>query len=289
MITGKVLKNIGKAIAHVRPEEVRRNASRSVRVGLTASSGEMLAAMEEFLAPPDMPHAARIEALRAMFRTGEPGAPAEYDIELCEPGVGRRGAYTLDFSNPDPTLREIIDEHGELALPLARLFPPFRKEACRYAIRKVCRENALFCLATALPNVAPSFLAMPWAVGEFASDTAFLTVNQIRLAFLLAAANRRAVGYAHQRNEIASIIAGAFGWRALARELAGKVPFGSGLVAKTAVAYAGTWVVGRGLEHYYRFGERLSTGERRSEYQRGYESGWKVAETLLGALTSRNE
>ncbi len=72
-------------------------------------------------------------------------------------------------------------------------------------VKKVAKENALFSLATALPDIVP-FISLPWAVGEFASDTAFLTANQIRMAFLLAAANDRDVGYHEQRGEIASII-----------------------------------------------------------------------------------
>ena len=88
-------------------------------------------------------------------------------------------------------------------------------------------------------------IELPWAIGEFASDTAFLTMNQIRMAFLIAAASDRPIGYREQRSEIASIVAGAFGWRALARELVGKVPFGGGLIPKAGIAYAGTFAVGR--------------------------------------------
>ena len=110
-------------------------------------------------------------------------------------------------------------------------------------VKKIAKENALFSLATALPDIVP-FISLPWAIGEFASDTAFLTANQIRMAFLLAAANDRDIGYHEQRGEIASIILGAFGWRALARELVGKIPWGGGLVPKAAIAYAGTRVAG---------------------------------------------
>ena len=41
----------------------------------------------------------------------------------------------------------------------------------------------------------------------------------------------------------------AFGWRALARELVGHIPLGGGLIPKGAIAYAGTYVVGKGLEY----------------------------------------
>ena len=82
-------------------------------------------------------------------------------------------------------------------------------------------------------------ISLPWAIAEFASDSAFLTMNQIRMAFMIAGGSDREVGYMEQKSEIAGVIASAFGWRALARELVGKIPFGGGLIAKAGVAYAG--------------------------------------------------
>jgi hypothetical protein len=144
----------------------------------------------------------------------------------------------------------------------------------------VSKENALFSLATAVPSIVP-FVSLPWAIGEFASDTAFLTMNQIRLAFQLAAASDREVGYREQRGEIASIVAGAFGWRSIARELVGKIPAGGGLIPKAAVAFAGTYVVGASLERYFRLGYGYSQKERKSAYQAAYEQGKAIAATFL--------
>jgi uncharacterized protein (DUF697 family) len=151
------------------------------------------------------------------------------------------------------------------------------------AIKKISRENALFSLATAIPDVVP-FISLPWAIGEFASDTAVLTANQIRMAFLLAAANDREVGYREQRGEIATILLGAFGWRAIAREVVGKIPFGGGLIAKAGVAYAGTRVVGLSLERYYRVGYHLTKAERTVEFQKALEKGKTIAGSVLNVL-----
>jgi hypothetical protein len=80
----------------------------------------------------------------------------------------------------------------------------------------------MFVIATALPNDRTR--AEPWALGEFASDTAFLTGNQIRMAFLIECVwvrwgltAQRARCFDHRQRA---------GWRALARELAGKIPPG---------------------------------------------------------------
>ena len=146
------------------------------------------------------------------------------------------------------------------------------------------KENALFSLMTAIPNVLPNAFELPWAVGEFASDTAVLTANQIRMAFFLAGASDREVGFKEQRSQIGSIIAGAWGWRAIARELIGKIPFGGGLIPKAAIAYAGTYVVGLSLERVYRIGYGLSREEREGAYAAAFEKGKEVAGALLESL-----
>ena len=102
----------------------------------------------------------------------------------------------------------ILSENHKLELALARTFPLFRSAVSRHVVQRVARENALFALVTALPNVIPSVIELPWTVGEFATDTAFISMNQIRMALILAAAHGRPVGYAEQKGEIAAIRGG---------------------------------------------------------------------------------
>jgi hypothetical protein len=124
-------------------------------------------------------------------------------------------------------------------------------------------------------------------VGEFSSDTAFLTMNQIRMAFQLAAVSDRPIGYREQKSEVASIIAGAFGWRALARELVGKVPFGGGLIPKAGIAYAATFAVGLSLERLYRLGYGFTRDERKAVYEEALEHGKQIAGMLLDSVRQR--
>jgi hypothetical protein len=142
----------------------------------------------------------------------------------------------------------------------------------------------LFSISTALPDVIPNLIELPWAVAEFASDTAFLTMNQVRMAFLIAAASDRPVGYVEQKSEIATVIGSAFGWRALARQLVGKVPFGGGLLAKAAIAYAGTKVLGLSLNHLYSIGFTYTREERDKLYADAFRQGKKVAARILSYL-----
>ncbi len=182
-----------------------------------------------------------------MYRAGDPGVPDKVDLVLYQQGIPcPQDAYLLRFDDPAATIAEILRDHDDLELALASRFAPFRKPVVERIIHAVSRENAVFAVATALPNLVPNLGEIPWAFGEFASDTAFLTANQVRMAFLIAAACGKEVGYSQRAAEILSIAAGAFGWRALARELAGKIPFGGGIIPKGAIAYAGTFVIGKG-------------------------------------------
>lgn len=276
-----VFRQLKRALSNLNPADVRAEAARPVRIGLIASSPEMLGRMETFLAPPHLSPERRTEALRAISR-----GTANADIVLVEPALlGPVGSFPLDLDAPDECILDVLKERDDLKLPLARLFYPFRKRACQRVIKSVAKENTLFCLATALPNVVPSIFTLPWAVGEYSSDSIFLTVNQIRMTFLLAAANDRPIGYREQRSEIASIVASSFGWRALARELVGKIPLGGGLVPKAAVAWAGTFAVGLSIERYFRLGYGFSRKERSAAYKEAFKHGKEIAGVMLRELT----
>jgi hypothetical protein len=173
-----------------------------------------------------------------------------------------------------------LKDKGELDLALGRQFLPFRRPVVERIIQMVSRENALFAIASALPNVVPSMIEIPWVFGEFASDTAFLTVNQVRMAFQIAAACGKEVGLGKQKAAMLTIGGGAFGWRALARELVGHIPLGGGLIPKGAIAYAGTYLVGKGLEYLHVHDGAPGSALRGELYKEGLEQGRSFAKTV---------
>jgi hypothetical protein len=280
------LRNVKDALGWLKPHEVREKAERRVRVGLFAESEVAFFRMETFFAPRAWSPARR-SAATGILQRGDPDSPEQFDVEIWSDQMARpRNAVAFDWRNPEQTVRRIIREHEDLAVPLARHLEPFRRPAVNHVIAKVARENALFSITTALPDIVP-MLSLPWAAGEFASDTAVLTANQIRMAFLLAAASNREVGYREQRSEIGSIIAGAFGWRAIARELVGKIPLGGGIIPKAAIAWAGTLVVGMSLERYYRIGYGYTAAERRAAYGDALRRGREIAAGLVDTVRGR--
>jgi hypothetical protein len=277
-----VLKDIRKIYAALNADEIRGAAWQDLNVGLMASSEESRLRMERFLAPAAMENFARAQALRAIHPVDD--STNHFDFVLCEPGLPvPRNGYLFESDDSGSLVELIVTENPKLELPLARTFPLFRTAVSQKIVNRVARENAFFSIVTALPNVVPSLLELPWTMGEFATDTAFISMNQIRMALTLAAAHGRPVGYAEQKAEIAAIAAGAFGWRAIARELVGKIPLGGGLIPKAAVAFAGTYVVGLGLEKVNRMGTGLSKQERRDAYADAFAKGKSIVREMIPA------
>lgn len=286
-------RNIREAIGNLDPEEIRRHTERPMRLFLYSDNDQSLREMEDFFAPPELSQAKRAELQRVIYRASEGFLPdAHHDLEIYyedSPHVvltPKSQVFAFHPGDPVRTVHEVLEHRPDLAIPLAQHILPFRDEVSNRIAKKVAKENALFALATAIPDIIP-FISLPWAIGEFASDTAFLTANQIRMCFLLAAANDRDIGYREQKGEIASIVLGAFGWRALARELVGKIPMGGGLIPKAAIAYAGTRVVGLSVARYFRLGAAFTREERRVAYEDALERGKAFVTSVVEGLREK--
>jgi hypothetical protein len=283
-----VLREIRVALRNLNPGHVKALAERPVHFGILALDEYACSRMMDFLVPAGLSPAKARNAGRHIIRMA-----AETDFARCDCGFSESGLphpehfYRFDDSRPEKSVEVLLEENEELWIPLARTFVNFREPVIQRIILKIAKENALFTLATALPNFVPSLISAPWAVGEFASDSAFLTMNQVRMAFLIGAASDRDVGYNDQRGQIGAIISAAFGWRAIARELISKVPAGGGLITKGLISYAGTYVVGAGLERYMRFGRKLSRAEKKDLYKQAYERGRATVTEMVERLTGR--
>jgi hypothetical protein len=278
---------VRQALKHLNPHEVREAANMPVTIEVGAASPEMYDEIERTLLGENITDEKRSDAKRWLRRLGDSGTPPTiriYEASLPHP----EGTFLYHPADPKRVLREVLAARQDLSLALASRFAGFRECVVNEIIKSVAKENALFSLATAVPAMVP-FLSLPFALGEFASDTAFLTMNQVRMGFLLAGASGRDIGYRDQKAEIGSIVAGAFGWRALARSLAGKIPMGGGLIPKAAIAYAGTYVAGQSLERYYRLGYGFTKSEREKAYTEAFARGKAIASQMLDAYRSKQK
>ena len=285
-MSNSILGQIRQAIEQLNPNEVREHAEIDIWVRLNAASEQSYREMEAFFSPGSASPEKRREILKSVYRRQHNG-PAEPHIDVYEMGLERpEGAFVFNPRRPAELIGDILAEKQEFGLPFARLFPDFRRPVCDQIVFNVARENATFAFMTALPELAPG-MQIPWAVPELVSDASVLTVNQIRMAFLLGAAHDRPVGYREQKGEIAAIIAGAFGWRAVARELVSKIPFGGGLLPKAGIAFAATYVEGLSLERLYRVGSGLSRIERKLAYGEALTRGKDVAAAIFDSVRKR--
>ncbi len=277
------LKQARAALSMLNPEAVRELSERPVRFGLVAGSQDGFSEMEHFLMPRSLAGDGELPE-GMVHRAGDPNPPGDVDFVLYEEGlIGPKGTYVYHRDNPQRTIDEIVAGNDDIALPLARRYPVFRPTVVERLIHATARENALFAVATALPDVVPSMIELPWAFGEWASDTAFLTANQFRMAFQIAATYGHEVGFFDQKGQILVIASGAFGWRAIARELVGKIPLGGGLIPKGAIAYAGTYVVGKALEKWHDSKSGLPRADRGRIYEAALDRGKSVVKGILPA------
>lgn len=282
MNAARVLLQIRDALSNLKPTEVREQAHKPVTLELIASTPKVQEEMSNYFAPPQQLSKERYVEACSRIKKGNESSVGTV-IRIVDEGVVHEpGAFVYVRAKPEKVVCDILEHHPDLKIALARLFVPFRKPVSDEIILNVAKENTLFSVATSVPALMP-ILALPWAVGEFASDTAFLTMNQIRMAFMLAAANDRTVGYLEQKSEIASLFAGAFGWRAIARELIGVIPMGAGIIPKAGIAFAGTFVMGTSLEHLYRIGYGMTPAERKQAYRDALERGKTIASNLLNS------
>jgi uncharacterized protein (DUF697 family) len=208
-----------------------------------------------------------------------PRQPGIYDF-VIDVGGGREGApegtlvYSIaELGGWENMLERILDDQPSLLLPLARNFPVFRRRVAQRLITQTATVNAQFSLITGIVEQIPlmGWIGLP---GTALSDIIVLTKNQVMLALRLAAAYG-----------LEPIIANAFGWRAIARELVGAVPV-VGFIPRAAIAYAGTVTVGKAAQFYYETGEEVTAAQARRLYRDAYATARDRVRAL--AATIRN-
>jgi uncharacterized protein (DUF697 family) len=225
--------------------------------------------------------------LREFEETPEADAAAAYAF-LIYPGdegepIGVRGENGTPLTGSLPEVIEgMLKARPKLTLALAKRFPAFRVAACNRLIREVSRVNAQIALISALPGVLPiTGIILP---ASSIADTILLTKNQIMLVMRLAAAHGLKPAYSKQVKELLSIVGAALGWRTLARELVGLVPGGIGLVVKGAIAYSGTFAIGKSALYYYQTGKKPSKEAIRAAYEESQQEAREESARALDEL-----
>jgi hypothetical protein len=157
-----------------------------------------------------------------------------------------------------PALLSAVQPDTRLAL--ARRFPALRPAVFDALITETARVNAGYAFTTGLAEVVPA-LTVPVNIG----DILILTKNQLIMSYRLALA------------------AGKDGHP---RQVVGLVPV-IGIVPKVAIAYGGTWAIGRAVALWAAEGRRVTRRSFRELFRRGLADGQKVARSLAASSRAK--
>ncbi len=207
------------------------------------------------------------------YDPGEVGRVADLRVKAERLGtlavVVRHDAAELnDEKALEATRRRIVELLPERAMAFGRAFPPFRSAAIASIVQSTARANAQFALIANIPSVIP-IVGSLFSAG---ADLLVLTKNQVLLLFKVAAIHGRDLrDTTGILREIIPVVGSGLLWRTLAREAVSFLPLLAGTIPKVAIAYAGTFAVGRAADYYYRFGHKPTRDQRREFYQQGHQ------------------
>ncbi len=172
-----------------------------------------------------------------------------------------------------PILISRMPEH--LQLGMARYIPLARDSYNKQLIDETAKANALYAASTAFAGVIP-LLNVPLNV----ADMMVLTKNQLVMAYKMALAAGKTGAPSSVMTELIGVLGSAFLMRQAARSLVGLIP-AWGAIPKVGVAYAGTYLVGKGVNVWLTDGQRLTERELKKVYSEALEKGKRVIKPKL--------
>lgn len=271
------------SVAVVGPESVRAEAMRAL---FQPDAQDTLA----LPSPSALPEPAFVQGYDTLTEEAKfPKQAGVYDFVIDVGNTSRENipagltVYSVaDLGGWDAMLDRILEDKPNLVMALARNFPVFRRRAAQKIIHDTATANAQFSLVTGVAEAFPILREIGFP-GVVLSDVFILTKNQTLMTLRLAAAYGLPLDYKSRLKEVAPILANAFGWRAVARELVGLIPV-VGFLAKPAIAYAGTATVGKTAQLYYETGEQVTSAQARKIYKEAYEVGKTRVRELASSM-----
>jgi uncharacterized protein (DUF697 family) len=196
------------------------------------------------------------------------GAYAEYVV----PAISREALRPRVFAH-------LIECSSGVEIAVGRRLPALRETVAAKLTRDAAYNALKVSLASAVVDHIP---VVGIVLGAFASagDMVAITGIQMMLMLHIEAAYGRDPDV-QRMWQLLPVIGGGFGWRTLARELAGFVPV-AGIAIKGAIAYAGTIVVGEGVTFFLENGRSMSRGQAAQLYERTKADAMRFARDVLG-------
>jgi len=159
----------------------------------------------------------------------------------------------------------LVETCKGVEIAVGRRLPPLRETVAAKLTRDAANNALKVALASAVVDHIP---VVGVVLGAFASAGDMVAITGIQMMLLLHIQAAYGKDPDVQRMwQLLPVIGGGFGWRSLARELAGFVPV-AGIAIKGAIAYAGTIVVGEGVTFFLEQGQPMSKGQAKVIYER---------------------
>ena len=162
-----------------------------------------------------------------------------------------------------------------LRLGLGRQFPGLRSLLFSMLIDETARANASYAFTTGIAEIIP-VLNVPMNLG----DVVILTKNQLIMSYKIALVAGKSGTPRHLIGEILGVLGGGLLFRQIARQLVGLIP-AVGVAPKVAVAYGGTWAIGRAIVLWATAGQAVTAESVRAFYDQGLTRGRAVARALV--------
>lgn len=212
----------------------------------------------------------KVPMVTAVMGEGEPSGKV-----TMHGGTARVAIDQID----DEAVRRVTDAlfavvDADRRIALARQFPTLRPKVYTALIDETARANAGYALSTGVAEIIP-ILDVPLNIG----DIFVLTKNQLMMSYRLALASGKTGEPRELIGEILGVLGGGLLFRQIARQLIGLLPV-IGLVPKVAVAYGGTWVIGRAVVLWAVEGRKATAARLRQLSREGLARGRQVARAM---------
>jgi uncharacterized protein (DUF697 family) len=183
----------------------------------------------------------------------------------------------------DEGFRHVVEAVFAVVVPdrrvgLARQIPSLRPKVIHSLIDETARTNAGYAFSTGLVEIIP-VLDIPLAIG----DMVVLSKNQLMMSYRIALAAGKTGQPRELIGEIVGVLGGGLLFRQLARQLVGLLPV-IGILPKVAVAYGGTWAIGRAVGLWATEGQLLTSARLRQLSREGFARGREVAQHFRSGI-----
>lgn len=181
--------------------------------------------------------------------------------DLVEERVAAR-VHTLRIGHERESFGSLLlSAFGKYALRLGRDYESLRERCVSELINSTCNRLALVAAASSVTVGVPVVGQM---IGLLAvsAETLVITAGQIKLCLLIGALYGRNLNFFDRVEELWPVVGCSWGWRTAARQLVGLMPV-IGSVSKAAVAWSGTYFVGKAASRFYELGEHLSPAAKK--------------------------